>query len=211
MAELEELDALIIRNIGDIEAAIKRAATIENRLLSESADAMEAVRAAHDWDGGLDPEQKAALWIAPKSWRLGQSSRAGRTHFAFFDFGVVDGPEGNNDAGGIASLLGVSPTASFWVVACTINYLSSRQAKSLYTENVKTFDDLLLLGFQYNSKEQFFSVNVLLDQEYVAKAVLSDDFSDAMKPLASALKQIEVAFPLFDHLVSMGRQMVDNA
>ncbi len=202
MADTSELDALIIRNIGDVEAALLRAYEIGDETI-EAIGA--AIRSGLDeaWKVVVDVNDDTPIRFARRIWIGGEtSSLSGSYHFSLSD---KNGPGGDTDHTWLCSLLGIGPEGSsavlyFW----SDSFGAKRRWKKLADDQSKLIDKLLDAGFRQDDK-QWLYVPVTIDAEALAKAFEEGDLSTAMAPVAAALGVIEAAMPSIEALIERDR------
>lgn len=196
MAEVADLNALVTRNIGDIEAAYTHAEELGSSLLEAIADVLtEELGDAWHVEVDIDNEQ-TPLWFARRDW-LGNDSRSDRDRYSF-NFNMKTGPGGEYDYTWLASLLNAGPEGAsvavyFW--AATFN--GKRRWIRLLEEQKGLVENLVEAGFKQDADRRLY-LPFALDAELLAKCYEAGDITAALKPardLASAvcgtIKQLE--------------------
>jgi hypothetical protein len=202
MADTSELDALIVRNIGDVEAALLRAREIGDEVVESIG---EAVRSGLDegWEVAVDVDDETPIRFARRAWIDGETSAlSGSYHFSLSD---KNGPGGETDQTWLCTLLGNGPAGSSAVFYFWSNSFSAkRRWKKLADDQSKLVDQLLDAGFRQDEK-QWLYVPIAMNAEALAKAFEEGDLSAAMTPVIAALEVIEATAPSIEALIERDR------
>ena len=203
-----EIDDLILRHLGDIEAASKRIAKILQPEISKTLN-----KVVHDWakprgwDTGKDFD-KSDLWLAPPDWK---ATGGNKWHCQFW-LGAGEGDDPNTgweDEYWLSQLCGVGggvPVGIKWEPNFGARKTQLRRFLADYVAELRG------LGFQYSERGSFFLVPFRIDSTSLAKALEDEALEEAMEPLKKALDQIEPAKSAFDRiLVSAKKQFEMSA
>lgn len=199
-----ELDALIVRNIADLEAAYLRATgAVDDRLWLEIArvaqDAAESAGLQGRFDG-----QDWILPIRPDAWA--STDAKAKPDFSF-DLGGVDPNEEAETW--IGAITGDNPAGVSTGLVFVQNLLNHRPLQALYQRETKLMAQLGEAGFRRTDNGKRLYLPVRVDREKLAQAFADDIFDEALQPLADAITQLGRNLPLLDRLVRAIRAEAD--
>lgn len=199
-----ELDALIVRNIADLEAAYLRATgAVDDRLWLEIArvaqDAAESAGLQGRFDG-----QDWILSIRPDAWA--STGAKAKPDFSF-DLGGVDPNEEAETW--IGAITGDNPAGVSTGLVFVQNLLNPRPLQALYQRETKLMAQLGEAGFRRTDNGKRLYLPVRVDREKLAQAFADDIFDEALQPLADAITQLGRNLPLLDRLVRAIRAEAD--
>lgn len=199
MSDTKTLDALVIRNIADIEAAMKHAIeVIGPRIWEEASRVMQATCVADTWIALADLDEED-VWFADRNWLMpGQ-----RKPKADFWLGLDERTSGGNlgENSWLATFVSSGPngaTMAFWL---NQRILLPGAWKKLVKSSDALVAELRGFGFSFDDDDdRRLYVPVVLDREALAMAFETDDFDDVMKPVATAVANAMSAAPVLGRL-----------
>lgn len=207
MPDNSALSALVVRNIGDIEAALTHAQeVIDERLFQDIGDAIAARFADSDWFVSAEVEDKE-IWFSPGNWRPADVLPEDAPYW--FHLEGQDGPGGGEEYSWLAAFLAAGPEgASVALVLNGTTFKSAKRWKALAKSNTDLIARLIDAGFRQNDAQRLY-LPLHLDADVLAAGFEDDDLTTALKPLQDALDVIEAARQDLDALIAYDRQEVD--
>lgn len=191
MSHQPELDALIVRNIGDIGAAANRAEReIDPRLWLESGF---IVTAAANAMGGIVHADAAErkVWLTHPDWLEGGHD-VDQPQF-YLELTEREEPGVEAEWTWLASFTGAWPGRSTIGMFVVDDRLKFGAWKKQLRSAVEVVDALVTRGFRYDSSTGHLYVPFLIDAELLAKAFEQDSFETALKPLSQAVAVVAAA------------------
>lgn len=198
MSDTKTLDALVIRNIADIEAAIKHAQDVIGPRIWEEAAKTAQDNCGDDWTVEFDTDDNE-LRLADQTWLVS----SGRKRKADFSIRLYERilPDGDGENSWLATFVASGPngaTMAFWVEQSIVT-------ASVWKKLVRTSDgivaELRSLGFSIDDDDdRRLYVPVVLDRETLARAFETDDFDEVMKPVATGVTNVMSAAPVLAEL-----------
>ena len=199
-----ELDALIVRNIGDIGAAMKHAIEHVGPLLwKKTGRAVTETVAGDGWSSFSDPDAEE-VWFARENWLL--PDRADPE--ADFWLGLDERTSGEEEGEGswLAAFVGSGPngsTMAFWVDQ---RIVGKAAWKRIVKGNADLVDTLRGFGFSLDlDDDRRICLPFTLDREKLAVAFESDDFDVVMEQVTSILRRAIEALPHLERLREIAR------
>ena len=200
MSDTKTLDAPIIRNIGDIEAAITHAQLEIGPIIWREAAKTAQVLRAEDWTVSFDVDDDE-LRLADRTW-MAHGARKPKADFSVRLYERIL-PDGDGENSWLATFLASGPngaTMAFWIEQTIVT-------PSVWKKIVKTGDAIVAelrgCGFAiYDDDDRRLYIPVVLDREALARAFESDDFDEVMKPVAMAVGNVMAAAPVLTRLRS---------
>jgi len=196
LADTSDLNALVTRNIGDIEAAYTHAVELGASLMEDIADILRA-ELGDSWHVVVDVDnENVPLWFARRDW-LGNDSRSDRDRYSF-NFNMKAGPGDEYDHTWLASLMNTGPEGAsvavyFW--ASTFN--GKRRWIRLLEEQKGLVENLVKVGFKQDT-DRWLYLPFALDSALLAKGYEAGDITAALKPardlasvICGTIKQLE--------------------
>lgn len=205
MDDEDNLDALIVRNISDLEAAMTRAHELDETLKSAVGDAVEEA-CCGAWVGSpWKDEEHARFWHG--DWQSGEADGGGPAMWLEIDERA--GPGGLAKTW-IATFSGDNiegASAALWLQATMITNV--RSYRSILVRHAELKNDLLASGFDFDEKDpRRFCIPIRIDAAVLAAAFAEEDWSEAMKPVKAAVETaMRCEAPLrrlLDHLSASG-------
>ncbi|MDK2767902.1 MAG: hypothetical protein KYX69_09305 [Sphingomonas sp.] len=202
MADTSELDALIVRNIGDVEAALLRAYDIGDEVVEAIGS---AIRLGLDdtWEVAVEVDDNPPIRFSKRAWLDGQpQSLSGAYHFSLSE---KNGAGGETDETWLMTLLGDGPNGSSAVLYLwSDTFHAKRRWKKLLDDQSDLIDRLLDAGFRQDS-DQWLYLPVAIDGEALANGFEIGDLSAAMAPVTDALGIIQSGMPDIEALIERNR------
>jgi hypothetical protein len=202
---MNELDALILSNIGDLEAAAHRLFFgIQSHVARQMDSLAKEWVAKNKWKGSFDWDEKG-MWVAPPDWQLSEDGWLGKYHLFY----------GDEDSGGY-----LAKEDLFWLTrAChkgrgqlgfrwtfdTGLGMKPGQWKAFLKSNQKLTVDLAARGFVPENTGYFFRA-FEVDSEKLAASMKSGDIMDALAPMRNALDLLAESKSDFDKILKIARQ-----
>lgn len=201
MAVHAELDTLVIRNIGDIEAAMKHAVEVLGpRLWDEVGKAVIGGCEASNHYASAKSEDEE-VWLADRSWLVQDTLSANADADFWLALDERTGLGGEGEGSWLASFTASGPngaTVALWVHQ---NIVGVGRWKKIVRSADDVIDELRAAGFDVvEDDDRRLCIPVMLDREAVATAFSSEDFVVAMQPLTEAVRKAITATPLLDRL-----------
>lgn len=191
MTHQPDLDALIVRNIGDIGAAANRAnSEIDPRLWTESGIVVTAAAAAMGGSAHTDAEEEA-VWLTHPDWLAAGDDADDPPFYLLLNERAEPGV--TTEWTWLASFTGAWPGCGTMGLFVTDDRLKHGAWKKQLRSNESVVDALVARGFRYDGPTGDLYVPFLVDAEMLAKAFEDDAFETALQPLADALTTIAAA------------------
>jgi hypothetical protein len=207
MTDTTKLDALIVRNIADIEAAFNRVNNdMETVLARETANIFHEKIGSLGWEGdSVDEFVDGNLWLAPIEWRLADTASDEFDLYINFGFHA-----GINDFEGtwLAHFAGINGAGL--QLELTSDTMKRKDWQTLLKREVgqKAIAALKAKGFATELKNAVpLTLKVKFDQEELAKAFEEEDFTEALEPLSKAIDTIAGLRVVLDDLVTAIRAL----
>jgi hypothetical protein len=201
----QDMDALIVRHLTDIESASKRIKDdIENNVWKALDDIVEP------WLGEVQFLTYKAYYgsneysiYAPNNWRIPDSDDKDKFFGSFWidAFDYAKNEIGWNNEFWLPQLcgLGVGPTGICWGADYSNFNMTKSGWKTFLVPHVSRIREH---GFNYVQKEGTFFLPFTVDSEALAVAIEGNNIEDALLgPLSKALQVIKKAKPDFDSLI----------
>ena len=194
-----ELDTLVIKNIADIEAAMKHGVEVLGpRIWQEVGKAVveQCDQSTHHATADAEAED---VWLAQRSALLPESESADPDFWLGLDERTSLGGDGENSW--LATFMGNGPngaTVALWVDQKIVG-------KPRWKKIVRSSDDLVeelrTAGFDVvEDDDRRLCIPLTLDADALAAAFRSDDFTIAMDPVRDAVRKAVAAAPLLERL-----------
>lgn len=176
-----ELDALIVSNISDLEASIKRAEdSIDLLLNAEAWDELKRTLGTDSWyfEGGEEP---ASAWFVPRDWLI-EDEEGDVDADPWFRFKPLDG-RGEFHTWLAHYVAPKSDRQKMAIVWCWHQFYVSDYsiAATMVREELQAIVDL---GFRQDGRELFYPIS--FDADVMAKGFLEGDLKAALAPIAQA-------------------------
>jgi hypothetical protein len=195
------LNALIVRNIADIEAAYAKANDEIKTELEEATDAIfQKVAKMRDGWKTANSNTLESCWLAPIEWKSNDDEETDSYDLYLGLYPVF----GTDDTW-------LSRFANERSDKCAIfiwsHLLSDNKLRKLSrsTEFEHLAEQLLPFGFTYDKKGGWTALMISIDQEKLALGFENEDISSALEPIERALENIIKARPILDKIVALIR------
>lgn len=203
MTETEELDALLVHSIGDLEAAMTRVnTTIDPELWKQVSSRLNADAPALGWTVVMDEEH--VDWLAPTDWITTVEDDPDSSFW--FRFVSLPGPSEADDSGDwtdLAAFVGGSAHGNHMGLLLQQDVLKPAKWKKHLRTQGELLDELREGGFSTNLEQGAVAHEVRISPEALSQAFGSEDFDAALEPLGTALKAAAALRPIFDRLIAI--------
>ena len=193
-----KLDALVTRNIADLEAAFSHARdVIDKRLLKILHSIVRQMIDPAEWYIQFDGDD-FELWMAPRRWLVPDSRPTkARARFEFDELFEEDADEAETWLSALtAASSGVPKTALYFQQ----EPLGKLAWKRLVRSNDAARDLILAQGFNYSLTEGDFYFPVTVDQEALAGGFENGRPEEAFEQLRNAVAAMIASATLFEGL-----------
>ena len=204
---MSEVDALIVRNLGDLDGAVAR---LENELEKQIGKELNATverwaekegwAGLFDWYGDEDD-----IFVAAPEWR-GEDEEDETDYDFWFSLMPNDGQrfdDPNGDQFWLTSMCRVGRTTlGLRSYHDTFKYPKGRKWKAKIEPFVQ---DFIKLGFIYEDKTGELFLPLSIEQERLARAVENEDLSEALAPITVTLDRLIQAKPIINQLRASAR------
>lgn len=195
MADTSELDALIVRNIGDVEAALIRGRELGHSLIEEMGALIERERP--DWSVALNLDDDVPLKFGPRSW-LNRGENSANCQFHLNEFA---GPGGDEEETWLSGLMNVGPAGvSIALYFWSDTFNKKKRWKQLALDRQSVISDLLERGFRQDS-DQWLYLPLVLTPDDVALGFQTGDLDIALKPFGDIVSTIAASVPELETII----------
>lgn len=185
MTDQPELDALIVRNIGDIGAAANRAKlTLDPRLWTEAGAVLKGVAAANGWLGHADGDAEEA-WLSHEDWLTTEDDSEDPPFYLTMNERAEPGAPA--EWTWLASFTGAWPNRGSMGLFVADDRLKPGAWKRQLRSAEDIVGDLVERGFRYDGSTGDLYVPFLVEADLLAMAFEDDAFDVALRPLADAV------------------------
>jgi hypothetical protein len=195
----KELDALVIRNIADIEAAMNHAKNeIGPRIWEQVAQVTQETCDAQAWLAFSDVANDD-VWFAHQSWLMADQRKPRADFWIGLDERLSETGEDENSW--VATFVASGPngaTMAFWLKQ---QILGAGAWKKLVKANHALVAELRGLGFAVDDDDdRRLYLPVVLDRELLARSFETEDFDVVMEPARIAVANATKAAPVLVRL-----------
>lgn len=199
MSATKELDALVIRNIADIEAAMNHAKNeIGPRIWEQIAQVIQEMSCAEAWVVVSDVANEE-VWFTHRSWLVADQRKPKADFWIVLDERLAESGEEENSW--LATFIANGPngaTMAFWL---NQRILGAGAWKKLVKTNDALVAELRALGFAVDDDDdRRLYLPVMLDRELLARSFETEDFDVVMEPARIAVANATKAAPLLVRL-----------
>jgi hypothetical protein len=200
----DELDALIIRNLCDLDAAAKRLEfDIEGRIGKVIDQIAEAWSQKQGWEGKFDFDLNTNLWVAPAEWKSAEGKADADAMLGFFalwtGFGDDFDFEVENDYFWLTRLCGAGrgKIGFRWTYGKSLGATRPKWKRFVqpYVERIRK------TAFTYEEGSGLFFMPIRIEVEALAASIVDDTIEVALQPFSAALNRLLAAKPEFDALL----------
>jgi hypothetical protein len=198
-----DLDTLLIKNIGDLDAAVRRIRyQIEPQVFKAVNNEIEDFLSREGWRG--NPNWDDGAWLAPDDWKVNtDDATSSEDYRSWFELSGGLGDEfeesESEDVFSLTRLLGVGNGS------LGLRWKQHAFKKSLWrrlvTSQIRLIETLKVSGFNYEDTQGSFYFKFRLDQTELAQAIEDGVPENAMEPLRKALKTLLDTKSDFDKLL----------
>lgn len=207
MTDQTELDALVVRHIGDIEGAMKHAIEqVGPRLWDETADALNETIDTAVWTVAANPGEEE-IWFADRAWMAPDSDPSDPEANVWFAVEERLGGGGDGEHSWLATFLAVGPNGAGMALALRQDILSASAWKKLLKANHEMVDAIVIDRLMYDSAKSLFYVPFRIDGEKLATAFEEEDFQKAFEPLVEAARVAVASAPRLAPLLNAARAL----
>lgn len=193
-----ELNALIVANIQDLDAAAHH---LDKVLQHSIADAIDEClgdlikKAAWHGEPGWNDE---TAWLAHTAWQ--RPDQGEDEYSAYFEFDIDDRKLDERDAYRLTQLVGKAHArVGFrWVQQPMKDAIWKKVAGACTSE----IQELRGHGFEYRERDGTFFLPIVVDPVELASALADEDVSRALGAFAKAVQIMQASAPVFDRLLS---------
>lgn len=188
---LNEMDALIVKNLSHLNLASQRVAqSIEPSVFKVIVESIERWRIDIGWTGEVE-EDKVSFWMAPPAWSVPDEQGGDPTYLAFFRFCRENdhvGPDA--DQFDLVSLCGAGRERFgirfLWDRGLGIK----KQAWRKIASASPAMTQLLAAGFRYEEQQGDFFTPVTFDSVRLAEGIIENNLTSFTSPLSDALNSL---------------------
>lgn len=203
MDEATTLDALIVKHIGDLEAARRRIGEkIDPRLTEESslmmrkrADKLGWVHKVFDSDSN-----DSKICVAPEEWIRRDQGGGVATWLLYFQLSSSSADGELAAYSELAEFLGLDNGSTRKALSFFCDALKPKELRLLLSNNADTVQALRGLGFEVDERKLTILLPVRLDSSALQQGFQNDDLGDALAPVGAAIDLAVQALPHFQVL-----------
>ena len=208
MTENNSLDAMIVRNIHDIEAAYQRVNDqIETALTKGVAEIFAHATEQSGWDGDSADVDFEKMWLAPKDWKSQSGDETSEEYDLYFCLSY----SGEAELTWLSTFVGA---ADLQLGLFLETDMLTGPAWRRLIKSAEMKDALMQItskGFTVESANGEIVIYFKIDREKLACGFENDDLSEALEPIAAAMKMAIDARSVFEPLLKRIRADVAAA
>jgi len=210
----EKLDALIVRNLRDLDLAAKRLYyDVETRVGKAIDGVTESWVNKHAWEGEFEwGDHEYNLWLAPPSWKSSDSTEEDPWlgYFCLYTgFGDDFEDEAKLDGFWLTRLcgVGVGIICIRWTYGDGLGAKKSKWKRFINDAAGNWIERVRKAGFTYDEGSGFFLMPVRVEAETLAAAIEEDAVESALEPpFQQALDKLLAAKPEFDAMLEAAKK-----
>ena len=202
-----ELSGLVVRNIGDLEAAVVHARELDQRLFTAIGEGVKEQLADTDFHAHAIGDEEY-VWFAPRSWLKNTTKDVEADYW--FELLELPGPGDKFEETWIAQFANVGPHSAETGIWFCGSALKARRWKSLLARGDAIVARLMDAGFRQDPDQRIY-FPLRLDLEELAKGFEDDDLTAALRPLRDAVATIMKCIDDFEALVALDRKQETQA
>lgn len=192
--ENNEVDALIVRNIADLEAALERIEdSIDPKLFKEAWETLKGALGEKEWFFA-DDENPDEAWFAPRSWILTDED-GDEDADPWFKLIPAGGKKFRSWATHFVSAN--SEQEKFSIRWRWYNFYK-RDYDAVAVEQADSIDVIVQSGFCQDGRELY--APITFDRGAVAQGLAEDHLREALMPITIAAETLRSAMPGFEKL-----------
>jgi len=209
MTEASDLDALIVKHIGDLEAARRRIdEVVDPRLLREVSVIMENWAAGLGWVHKFEDDEQS-ISVAPEDWIKRDKDGKINWWFPWFELSSIDADGDLVSASHLAEFLALEDSSTCKALSFCQDVLGKKVWRNLLKKTAKEMQALRDLGFEVDDREGLVNFPVRLDLEVLKTSFEENDFEEALAPVSAALDRVRQAMPHFQ-LLALAAERLRN-
>lgn len=206
----DKLDALIIRNLRDVDLAAKRIDNeIEPRIAKALDDIVGSWAKRHRWDGAFGWEEDV-LRVMPPDWRSPDADE--EKWFSYFKlyagYGDDFSGEGDQDYFWLTRFCGVGngKICFRWEYGDALGATKPKWKRFVqpYVQSIRK------VGFEYEDGSGLFFIPVRVDAEKLASVIEENNIEEALQPVRAALDRLLSAKPQFDGMLKDAKKQFSD-
>jgi hypothetical protein len=203
ITDANTLDVLIVKHIGDLEAAQRRIVEEIDPRLRKEASAMMKKRAdelgwVHELFDGDDPK----ICVAPEEWiKRSQGGKVG-TWLVYFQLSSLDADGELTPHSQLAEFLDLEGGSRRKALSIFSDVLKPKEWRAVLTDSASAVQSLRDLGFDVDERRGSISLPVRLNSPALQQGFQVDDLNDALAPIGAALDLAVQARPHLQSLAS---------
>lgn len=199
MSANKELDALVIRNIADIEAAMNHAMNeVSPRIWEQVAQVVQEMCDTEAWFAVSDVANDD-VWFAHRSWLIADQRKPKADFFIGLDERLSESGEQENSW--LAAFVANGPNGAVMAFWLCQKILAAGAWKKLVKANDALVTELRGLGFSIDDDDdRRLYLPVVLDRELLARSFETEDFDAVMEPARLAVANAVKAAPVLVRL-----------
>jgi hypothetical protein len=203
----EAIDALIVRNLLDLERARER---LQNHIQIDVGAQIdniidEWVKEKNEWFAELDFNADKYRF-APETWRVPGSDRGEDKFRALFKVGCGEAGQINGQWDNefwLTQLCGLGPGPVGFRWKCEEAEVgTNKTGLKKFLNECGIVQEFKSLGFEFEEKSGTFFRPFLIDKEVLAAAIEGNNLEDAFEPMRTALSAVEKSWKKFDNLIT---------
>jgi hypothetical protein len=199
MSEQTVLAALIVRNIGDIEAAINMASDLLDKQFFKEVVQAAAQRATDTpWHVQYD-EDKWEIKLTRNEWITNNEDDF------WLQFSELPGPNEESDTTWIAVATRTGPNGATLGLSFQHRPITPARLRILLNNHPPLVTSLSERGFKRDESGRQLFIPVTIDREELAQAFENDDFDTALEPIRVVVTTVQEAEQKLDELVRLIR------
>lgn len=203
----DDLDALIVQNLRDLDAAVKR---LDFEIQPRVAKTINGIASnwakQNKWIGGYDwweeEDGDGELWVAPPEWRS-ENNKPG----FYLDCGQGDN-YGDNPSEDCFWLTRFCRSGNGLICLRWYDFQNLNAKKPEWKKFIKSYvTKIERVGFSYEDRTALFSsAPIIVNAEELARSIVDDTLDQAFKPFHKALDNLIAAKPAFDEMIRAARK-----
>ena len=211
-SETDALDALIVRNIVQVNAVWSRVQYgIGPRVLEAMDEAVKEWADAQGWQGKFDSKEEW-LWFAPRDWMVSGPEGKQDGHYAYLQLATSGDEEGteSGDQDWLVTLLcaGVGSMGIRIFRGDDANIARPVWRRLLATTEV--VDAMVALGFVLEAREGSYFLRIPFEAAVLADGIEQNDLSTFLVPLKEALEKLPAVVAAMRPVMDVASKPADS-
>jgi hypothetical protein len=209
-AASDNLDALIVRNLRDLEAATHRFFHHTETRVAKAIDEMvEVWSKTNGWKGQFDWKEEG-LWVAPQRWMSDSSDEGDRLAYFELDAGLGDDFDynENEDVFWLTRLCqqGRGKIGFRWRYGTALGISKPKWKKLIQSDDGKRAERIYKLGFEPEDSGLFFT-QIKVETEQLAVGFIEGSLEKALQPIQLGLDRLLTSIPEFDAALKAAKNL----